>query len=348
LQYLDKLIEWMHDNADYNLGIESRLINLLERVGWRKLIWMNVFKDHTRVEFHTSDINPESISNLTNSFDVDTLNNINTKSTNPIIINNQELVCLFNAKKSEGNQICIFSFDSSATSSVVDAMKIAKIGFEFIQKSIKINALQQSLRVAYSGINSYSTDEPSMVSIQEIPIKFIEDSIPAIFYSIAHEILGPSFVLTDPVEFNQPINMILPVNLFSTLDSNMISEVGQVFSINPVSKPILGEVVSIVFSIANKNARGGFELHGISIVISQQFSNLSKSILIDLKSLLFSGAEAIRQKLDIEDWKLFISDDFDTNPEIRSFILPLIKNMRENLAGILAKLLSPDEVKKWN
>jgi hypothetical protein len=147
---------------------------------------------------------------------------------------------------------------------------------------------------------------------------------------------------------NSPFNLGKVVGVFGSLDADLIGQLGHVFTLSPTSEPYLGESTNLVFSIPNDNARGGIELHSLTIVIGQDFINLSKSLYLDIKTALFTGIETIRQKSgEGTPWELALVDLDSSLAEVKSVVHPILRTIRINIASIIASFLKLEDVENW-
>ena len=210
----------------------------------------------------------------------------------------------------------------------------------------KINTLESALRLSYLTKTRSEISNMSKITLDNIKPNFLNSVAPHIFYGYVHEEFGPMIFDADPQEMLKPDYMIVAVKLYSGLDGEMVAEMGHVFKNDPLKDPELGDVFSIVFSLPNGKARGGFEMHSISLLIPQEFYNLSRSLIGEFKAKLFAQVEKIRLLHEENSWGLAVTP-FGSSENLKEEIHPILVELRSDIALSFALMMDPDDVINW-
>ncbi len=202
--------------------------------------------------------------------------------------------------------------------------------------------LSNSLKLMYS---EFPQDKDLLTL--KLPENYVRAAVPAVAYSVVHEMTGPIMIRSIPSEFNSMENLLFVVNIFSTINSEMIKSIGQVFTSQTLSEPEYSEATNVLFTLHNPNARGEVELHAISIVISQDFINISNSVLINIKGILFSAVEKVRQTTNEMDWNLFETDPEDIPKAVIIKIDEIISSIQKQIAGLFSTNIPAEDLENW-
>ncbi|MCY3414363.1 MAG: hypothetical protein INQ03_22140 [Candidatus Heimdallarchaeota archaeon] len=323
---LSETLDNWFDNGDLNLNTLVKALNL------SSVIWLTIHNGEIHLKDKCKGISDETLDLLAQYPDFSKI-----KGSGTLKIGDQSFKVI-NSFFVDGDKHIIISEDMLFDYNEVKF--VLSTGIRVIILSDMRNFLQDSVNLVYSDPQSLSE-----MSLSKIPPAFVDAVIPVATYSVVNESFGPHFISTCPVEFNSYNNMLFVVNIYSTLNSEQIARHGQVINSTPTSIPEDGETLSIVFTIPNDDARGGFEIHGLSVVITQNFLNISKGLLIQMKSIMFSVVEQIRQLTFMNNWCL-IKDEIAAEP-VQVMIEPLLKGMRMQLSALFAVEIGQNEVNKW-
>jgi len=265
---------------------------------------------------------------------------MNEYNTGDIVtIKDREFTCLYVFRDKGGNNDDVVITDQK-TDLDLDGLGIL---INHVLSLYNENALlSNSLKLMYSEF----PQDKDLLSL-ELPENYIRAAVPAVAYSVVHEMTGPIMIKSLPAEFNSMENLLFVVNIFSTINSEMIKSIGQVFTSQTLSDPEYAEATNVLFTLHNPNARGEVELHAISIVISQDFINLSNSVLINIKGILFSAVEKVRQMTNEMDWNLFETDPEDVPPPVIDKIDEIISSIQKQIAGLFSTNISAEDLKNW-
>jgi hypothetical protein len=330
---LSELEKWIKKRENYKIGNKSSLLSLLSSYGCSHLIWLDVVKRHISIEAFTKDLSEDYLSSNFQNQDEDILKWIKSDVLS-VSLQKGDLAfsCVFYEDNNFDNYSIVLGKVESKTP-ISTIRELAQIGSEYLKQSTRIDALENSLKLAHSELEKSDIDLVSeYIAPDKLTENFINAVVPAIWYAVAHELVGPTFIEADPHDVNSPFNLGKVVGVFGSLDADLIGQLGHVFTLSPTSEPYLGESTNLVFSIPNDNARGGIELHSLTIVIGQDFINLSKSLYLDIKTALFTGIETIRQKSgEGTPWELALVDLDSSLAEVKSVVHPILKTIRINI-----------------
>ena len=126
----------------------------------------------------------------------------------------------------------------------------------------------------------------------------IQEICPVAFVGCMDEEIGPRFVVSHPMEFNKMENLFSVVNSYSSIDFEQVINIGHVFSSISTTKPSEGELLGLYFVIPNPEARGGYELHSIHILISKPYENAMVYGSLEMRALLFQAREEYLQEYE--------------------------------------------------
>ncbi len=340
---LKKLDEWSK-NLKGNINQNHEVINFFEQLGYESLIWFTLLLKRGRIEAKSTSV-PKNILEIIEDpgYYDKLLKQINNNEEIEIDNKKYYLISLDNEYKNGLKQVLLSNNKIDNYSDIIPYLfNIVRL---IVSKQNKISIIEQTLNSLYNDLNQISNPEVfSTISLSE---KFIENAVPVVIHSVLNEQLGPMIVHSIPSSYNSSDNLIFAVNVFATLDSEMLANIGQVYSTIPIHDPVNGEATNIIFTIANDNARGGYELHAISVFISQDFVGLSKSIYINLKSVLFSAIEQIRLKNEDNEWNLHKKEHYEYSDMIVKEIDDILVSLRKQIATFLASQISQDSVNNY-
>lgn len=328
LEILDK---WMKLSNNQNFDIFVHFNNLLRSLETSGIIWLSYSDTKVKIVTNSEEIPETILSSISDCKDID-------------VLAKEEIITCF------GRKFYLLSrFEINGTKNyLVSINKLDKeiqivisLAANFLQGLSKLTFLENSAKMLYSHPMKIGNQKNS-----DLPQDFIDSIIPAVSYSVVNEELGPYFISTWPREFNSVINTLFVVNIFSTLNSEHIARYSNVLNSTPTSTPEDGEAISIVFAIPNNNARGGVEIQAITAVISQNFINMSKGIIIQIKSILYTAVEAILQLNFEHRWNLHSGSDINT--DATSLTEPICKGLQIQLGALFAMLIGSVDVVNYH
>lgn len=330
MDYLEILNKWLYntrETTDVNLSFQI----IMSEIDVQDALWLKIKEDKPLIFCHSKGSPHSSLKSLESL----TLANIDIGSTLDFFGSDYHLSIKYGE-----NDFLVTKGDSS-----VELKNIFLLIISILERDKKKVYLENSLKVFQSSISEVG--ENYLTHIDNIPESFILSVVPVITYTVVHEDWGPAFVASWPPEFNNMKNILYAVNIFSTLDGEQIARLGQVSTYLPTSVPEDGEINSLVFTIENEKARGNNEVHAISVVLSQRFVNMSKMLIFQLKGLLFSTVEQIRQIIGERHWMLFVGSEEIESPEVKQTFETLLKGLHIQIANLFAIQIGETEVKKW-
>lgn len=328
--YLEILNKWLHNTRE-STNINQSFQKIMSELEISDALWIKMRQNKLFIYCHSKDSPHSSLNSLKGL----SLVNVDIGSTIEYFGSDYYLSIKYGE-----NDFLISKGDSS-----VELKNIFLLIYSVLERDEKMGYLENSLKVFQSSIAQVG--ENYLAHVDNIPEQFIQSVAPVITYTVVHEDWGPAFVASWPPEFNDMKNILFAVNIFSTLDGDQIARLGQVSTSMPTSIPEDGEISSLVFTIQNEKARGNNEVHAISVVLSQRFVNMSKMLIFQLKGLLFSTVEQIRQIMGERHWMLFVGSEEIESPEVKQTFETLLKGLHIQIANLFAIQIGESEVKKW-
>jgi len=324
------------------------LVALLEELGYRNVLWLILSNDEIYLIDNSESIDTSLLTDIREEKNFEKIKNwmkdtihdhiIHFRGSDPVILhvnpNHYGSLAIVLAETNDENM------DHSIT------RYWTKLAIKLIDKDQKISTLENALRIGYMTPESNQSGNLTDLVPSNIKPRFIEDLVPYIFYSVAHEDFGPMIFESIPNNLIEPDYLIIAVKLFSGLDAEVVAELGHVYTTNPIKSPNTGEIFSIVFSLPNQKARGEFEIHSLSIFIPQQYYNFSKSLTGEFKTKLFVVAEQVRLLHEEKSWNIAV-EKVDDSQSIRNQINPLLDQLRRDIALTYALKMNPDDVLNW-
>ena len=330
LAELNKWIKSLPESEIINKGV---IMDLFARLSIDNQCYISKTAGSLNFQFRGIDINDISKDQIAQE--------MNTYSTgDKLTIKDSEFTCLYAFRDKGGNIIDVIITDHQEIK--IDLIEIGKITDRIIGMYNQNALVSNSLKLMYSEF----PQDKDLLSMN-LPEKYILAAVPAVAYSVVHEMTGPIMIRSIPSEFNSMENLLFVVNIFSTINSEMIKSIGQVFTSQTLSEPEYSEATNVLFTLHNPNARGDVELHAISIVISQDFINISNSVLINIKGILFSAVEKVRQRTNEMDWNLFETDPEDIPQNILDKIDEIISSIQKQIAGLFSTNIPVEDLENW-
>ncbi len=329
MQYLAILDKWMNNSKIQDLDNKESFLQLISELSLKGIIWLTVINKKISINSKNIEVNEDL---MVNNPDL-----LNVSSKIEVNINQVKYHVIYCTEVNNHKNI-LLSIDELNT----DVQYILSIAVSYLSSLNRINFLENSMKMMYSDPNSLGSKNLSELNI---PYNFIKSVVPAVSYSVVNENFGPNFISTWPKEFNSMANILFAVNIFSTLNSEQIARYSQLLNTTPTNTPEDGEAISVVFAIPNEDARGGVEIHGITTVISQSFVNMSRVLLIQIKSIIHSAVESIIQMNLNNKWNLYIEDASSTN--VVEQTEPILKGLQIQVATLFAIQIGSDEVIKY-
>jgi hypothetical protein len=327
------------------------LVQLLEDLGLEKILWLVLSKQEIHVIEHSKSVNSSFLDAMKEANDIDWVKNWVRDTINSHIDpeGGSPQTVLYVKSDSYNNLTVVMSEDINDSREHLNLFRtITRLALIYIQQQDKINSLENALRLGVSQlIIDKSYEESSGITSHSLKPRFVEDVIPHIFYSVVHETYGPYIFQSMPDEMKMNHDHIITaVKLFSSIDAEMVAEMGHLFTTNPIKSPIVGETFSIIFTLPSPRARGGHEVHALSALIPSQFYNLSKSLTGELKTAFFMHVEEIRIAHDQHSWALGV-EPLPQKVTVPDFITEVMVRLRKSLALYFALKLDPNDVINW-
>lgn len=345
MKLIKLLDEWIADISSEKIK-EKKLVAFVESLGFSNVIWMLLKSDEIHLREYSNSIKPDFINQLKKIDNYDTVKEwvVNAIYDEMLSVGGKRFQVVLHVHSDDvGNVSLLLADIKKETHAITDVRVATRLAMRYIENYDTVKTLQNAIKLTFGQIG-----EPPQLDIDIKPShlsqEFINDVIPSVFYSLAHEGIGPIIIDSVPGFMKESEYLITAVKIFSGLDSDMVSELGHVYSSNPVKDPLVGEIVNIIFAIPNKIARGRYEVHAISILINQQYANLSRSIISQIKTELFSAVERVRMIVDEQAWAL-ATDDIETYDNTTlGYINSMLSEIRTNVAINFALLMRKADV----
>lgn len=330
---LAELNKWIKSLPESEIIDKGIIMDLFTKFSIDKQCYISKTAGSLNFQFRGIDINDVSKDQIAQE-----MNNYNTGDQ--ITIKDSDFTCLYAFRDKGGNINDIILTEQKEIK--IDLIEIETIINNIIRLYNQNALLSNTLKLMYSEF----PQDKDLLSLK-LPDNYILAAVPAVAYSVVHEMTGPIMIRSIPSEFNSMENLLFVVNIFSTINSEMIKSIGQVFTSQTLSEPEYSEATNVLFTLHNPNARGEVELHAISIVISQDFINISNSVLINIKGILFSAVEKVRQTTNELDWNLFETDPEDIPQVVISKIDEIISSIQKQIAGLFSTNIPAEDLENW-
>ena len=327
--------EWVF-NKDRS---KDSFLVLLTELGWQDVAFINQTQGLTKLDACSDGF----MVFLTSYYDNP---NFVISKNGDIEVHGETFQCILQIDRDEfGNRIYVVGRTNLNTNQQKETKLIAKLAFESLQSYEKI----QSLELVLPLINQHSVNVTSQNwKNLKVSNKFIDDSVPAVWYGVAHEVIGPIIIAAWPFELTEVEYLEKVVNVYSVMRSDLIVELGHVFSVVPVSSPYGGESTNVIFTIPNPKARGGVELHAVSVTIGRDFVNLSKEVYNELKTIIYNLVDFIKTLIGNENLELCLDNDpMNIRGRIRDYLGSELRNTQLNVSKLIGSLMEETDVYAW-
>ena len=106
-------------------------------------------------------------------------------------------------------------------------------------------------------------------------------------------------------------------------------------------------MIGIIFSVPNLGARGGVELHGLSVVINRAYENAMNFSMLQLRTTIFMHHERIKEILFAFDGSLAISASVKKSKlkEMKQTLQKVLEQLREDSARVIAGVIGIENLK---
>ncbi|MHA1910648.1 MAG: hypothetical protein ACTSYA_03030 [Candidatus Kariarchaeaceae archaeon] len=169
----------------------------------------------------------------------------------------------------------------------------------------------------------------------------------ASFNAVMDETVGPSMFASSPSTFSEhEKTMMLIVRQFSAIDMEYSNYIGHRF-LNVAWTYPPSEVIGIIFSVPNLGARGGVELHGLSIVINRSYENAMNFSMLQLRTTIFMHHERIKEILFAFDGSIALSSSVKKSriKELKKTLEKVLEQLREDSARVIAGVIGIENLK---
>jgi hypothetical protein len=170
----------------------------------------------------------------------------------------------------------------------------------------------------------------------------------ASFNAVMDETVGPSMFTSTPSSFcEHEKSMMLVVRQFSAIDMNYSHYIGHRFLNIAWTFPEPSEVIGIIFSVPNLQARGGVELHGLSVVINRAYENAMNFSMLQLRTTIFMHHERIKELLFAFDGSIAFSSSVKKSrlKELKMALQQVLEQLREDTARVIAGVIGIENLK---
>ncbi len=177
--------------------------------------------------------------------------------------------------------------------------------------------------------------------------KIIASICAASFNAVMDETVGPSMFASSPSSFSEKEKaMMLIVRQFSAIDMDYSHYIGHRF-LNIAWTHPSSEVIGIIFSVPNPGARGGVELHGLSIVINRAYENAMNFSMLQLRTTIFMHHERIKEILFAFDGSIALSSSVKKSrlKELKKTLEKVLEQLREDAARVIAGVIGLENLK---
>ena len=169
----------------------------------------------------------------------------------------------------------------------------------------------------------------------------------ASFNAVMDETVGPSMFASSPASFGDHEKaMMLIVRQFSAIDMDHSHYIGHRFlNVSWTFPP--SEVIGVIFSVPNPGARGGVELHGLSVVINRAYENAMNFSMLQLRTTIFMHHERIKEILFAFDGSLALASSVKKSRlrELKKTLQKVLEQLREDAARVIAGVIGIENLK---